>query len=68
MKINMFLVMIFILFLTGISYAQKEIEDCLNYFNSGDYQRAIESCQRAVELYPGNADAYLCLGTAYYQT
>jgi tetratricopeptide (TPR) repeat protein len=68
MKINMFLVMIFILFLTGISYAQEEIEECAYYLKAGDYQRAIEACQRAVELYPKNVDAYLYLGVAYNQT
>jgi tetratricopeptide (TPR) repeat protein len=68
MKINMFLVMVFALILTSISYAQKEIEDCYTYIGVSDYQKAIESGQRAVELYPKNSDAYFCLGIAYYQT
>jgi tetratricopeptide (TPR) repeat protein len=57
--------MVFVLFLTGISYAQKEIDDCVTYLDAGDYQRAIEVGQRAVELYPQNVDAYFCLGRAY---
>ncbi|MGC8942089.1 MAG: tetratricopeptide repeat protein [Sulfurihydrogenibium sp.] len=63
-----FLAMVFVLFLTGISYAQKEIEECAYYLNAGDYQRAIEVGQRAVELYPKNVAAYFCLGKAYSQT
>ncbi|MGC9124455.1 MAG: tetratricopeptide repeat protein, partial [Thermoplasmata archaeon] len=63
-----FLAMVFVLLLTGLSYAQKEIDDCYTYFKAGDYQRAIEAGQRAVELYPKNVLAYFCLGAAYYQT
>jgi tetratricopeptide (TPR) repeat protein len=62
------LAMVFILFLTGISYAQNGIEECAYYLKTGDYQRAIEAGQRAVELYPQNVDAYFCLGKAYYET
>jgi tetratricopeptide (TPR) repeat protein len=62
-----FLAMVFILFLTGISYAQNGIE-CAYYLNARDYQRAIEAGKRAVELYSKNVDAYFCLGVAYYQT
>ncbi len=64
-KMKTFLAMVFVLFLTGISYAQKEIDDCFTYLKARDYQRAIEAGQRAVELYPKNVDAYLCLGVVY---
>jgi tetratricopeptide (TPR) repeat protein len=68
MKRKTLLVMIFVLFLTGLSYAQKEIDNCFNYLKVGDYQRAIEAGKRAVKLYPKNAKAYLCLGEAYSST
>ncbi|PMP77591.1 MAG: DUF2225 domain-containing protein [Sulfurihydrogenibium sp.] len=63
-----FLAMVFVLFLTSISYAQKEIDDCYTYIDAGDYQRAIEAGKKAVKIYPKNAAAYFCLGRAYYET
>ncbi|MGC8735079.1 MAG: tetratricopeptide repeat protein, partial [bacterium] len=60
--------MVFVLFLTGISYAQKEIDDCNTYIDAGDYQRAIEAGKKVVKLYPKNVAAYLCLGRAYSES
>ncbi|SNZ15208.1 tetratricopeptide repeat protein [Hydrogenobacter hydrogenophilus] len=68
MKLKMALVMILALVWAGVSYAQKEIIDCINYLKAGDYQRAIKSGQMAVKLYPRSADAYSCLGEAYRMT
>jgi len=48
--------------------ALEEIEACSNFLKAGDYERAIRMGEIAVKKYPGNAYAYLCLGTAYYAT
>ncbi len=65
---RLFLSFILLIVLISISYAQTEIDNCFNYLNAGDYQRAIESGKKAVKLYPKNTDAYFCLGAAYSVT
>jgi tetratricopeptide (TPR) repeat protein len=58
-------VVVLILSWTGISHAQREIDNCFNFRNAGDYQRAIEAGKKAVRLYPRNVDAHFCLGASY---
>lgn len=48
-----------------LSHAQQEIYNCQNYFQAGDYQRAIEAGKKAVRLYPRNLEAHFCLGVSY---
>jgi tetratricopeptide (TPR) repeat protein len=48
------------------TYDQPEINACWAFIKAGDYKRAIEAGKLAVEKYPKNSEAYLCLGLAYY--
>ena len=64
--IRLFIVLLFLVSV-GLSYAKSEVDNCFNYLKAGDYQRAISAGKRAVKLYPGNSDAHLCLGIAYYK-
>jgi len=50
--------------LGGVACAD-EIDKCLNYIKSQDYQLALQAGREAVALYPNNVGAHLCLGTAY---
>ena len=71
LSVALVLVVALALVLTGISNTQKEtkeVKECANYLDAGDYQKAIELGKKAVNLYPKNADAYLCLGKAYHKT
>jgi len=45
---------------------QGYVNACFNFNTAGDYKRAIEAGQSAIKKYPYNADAYYCLGRAYY--
>jgi Flp pilus assembly protein TadD len=49
------------------TYDQPEIKACWAFINAGDYKRAIEAGKLAVEKYPKDLEAYLCLGLAYYE-
>jgi tetratricopeptide (TPR) repeat protein len=42
------------------------IDACWNFFNAGDYKKAIEAGKLATEKYSKNSDAYRCLGYTYY--
>jgi tetratricopeptide (TPR) repeat protein len=44
------------------------IDACIDFLNAGNYEKAIEVGKLAVEKYPDNLVAYLCLGEAYYRT
>lgn len=59
------LVMIGLLLLSGTAVAGKDSDACLNYIFSGDYQRAVESCQEAVRTSPKEVAGHLNLGIAY---
>ena len=66
---RLFLMLLFILLLfpVKLSFAQFEVDACYNYHSAGDYQRAIEFGKMAVERYPRNVAAYVCLGASYYK-
>jgi len=49
------------------TYDQPEIKACWAFINVGDYKRAIEAGKLAVEKYPKDPEAYLCLGLAYFE-
>ncbi|MEM3460228.1 MAG: tetratricopeptide repeat protein [Candidatus Micrarchaeaceae archaeon] len=51
--------------LTNMSFAQQEVNDCVNFYSAGNYQRAIQAGNTAIKLYPENFTAYLCLGDSY---
>jgi len=44
----------------------NEIEKCINYFKSQNYQLALQAGQNAVRIYPRSAEAHMCLGGTYY--
>ena len=44
---------------------RPEVDACFNFYQARDYRRAIEAGRRAVQKYPNNPYAYLCLGKSY---
>jgi tetratricopeptide (TPR) repeat protein len=44
---------------------ENEIDKCSNYFDSQNYQLALQSGQKAVKIYPRSAKAHGCLGMTY---
>jgi len=62
-----FFIIVFIFISPRLTSAQSEVNDCINYFNAGNYGIAISVCEKAVRLYPKNLEAHLCLGKSYYQ-
>jgi tetratricopeptide (TPR) repeat protein len=50
----------------NFAFAQPEVDACFNFLNAGDYRKAVEAGKVAVEKYPNNPDAHLCLGISYY--
>jgi len=59
-----FLALVLVFGLVSVTYA-NEIEKCLNYLDSQNYQLAKQAGQNAVRIYPRSADAHLCLGVTY---
>ncbi|MEM3460229.1 MAG: tetratricopeptide repeat protein [Candidatus Micrarchaeaceae archaeon] len=53
--------------LTNMSFAQQEVNDCVNFYGAGNYQMAIQAGNTAIKLYPKNFIAYLCLGGSYHK-
>jgi tetratricopeptide (TPR) repeat protein len=49
----------------NFAFAQPEVDACYNFHKAGDYKRAIEVGKVAVEKYPNNLNAHLCLGRSY---
>ena len=49
----------------GIYSAQDQFDYGLGYFNRGEYEAAIPHFEKATELDPNFADAYLFLGRSY---
>ena len=54
--------------LSGSSYAISDLQACINQFNAGNYQMAVQYGKKAVREYPNNPVAYFCLGKAYAKT
>jgi len=59
-----FLALLLVLGLVSVVNA-NEIEKCINYFKSQNYQLALQAGQNAVKIYPRSADAHFCLGKTY---
>ena len=49
----------------NFAFAQPEVNACYNFLKAGDYRRAIEAGKAAVQKYPNNPYAHLCLGISY---
>jgi len=50
----------------NFAFARPEVDACFNFYDAGDYRRAIEAGKRAVQKYPNNIDAHYCLGASYH--
>jgi len=59
-----FLALVLVFGLVSVTYA-NEIEKCINYFKSQNYQLALQAGQNAVRIYPRSAEAHFCLGKTY---
>jgi tetratricopeptide (TPR) repeat protein len=59
-----FLALVLVFGLVSVANA-NEIEKCFNYFDSQNYQLALQSGQKAVKIYPRSAEAHGCLGMTY---
>jgi tetratricopeptide (TPR) repeat protein len=59
-----FLALVLVFGLVSVANA-NEIEKCINYFKSQNYQLALQAGRNAVMIYPRSAKAHECLGTTY---
>jgi Flp pilus assembly protein TadD len=59
-----FLALVLVFGLVSVANA-NEIEKCFNYFDSQNYQLALQAGQKAVRIYPRSAEAHKCLGKTY---
>ncbi len=62
---NLLFIILSLLAFKNFAFAQPEVNACYNFFDAGDYRRAIEAGKRAVQKYPNNIDAHFCLGISY---
>jgi len=60
-----FLVLVLVFGLVSVANA-NEIDKCINYLESQNYQLALQAGQNAVRIYPQVAGAHQCLGETYY--
>jgi Exopolyphosphatase len=49
----------------NFAFAQQEVIACFNFYDAGDYRRAIEAGRVAVQKYPNSLNAHYCLGISY---
>jgi tetratricopeptide (TPR) repeat protein len=63
--LSIFFLLLSLLAFKNIAYAETPIDACWNFFDAGDYKRAVEAGKLAVKKYPKNSEAYLCLGLSY---
>jgi len=64
--LSIFFLLLSLLAIKNIAYAETPIDACFNFNKAGDYKRAIEAGKLAVKKDSYNSDAYFCLGMAYY--
>lgn len=65
--LSIFFLLLSLLAFKNTAYARSDVDACINFSIAGDYKRAIEAGRLAIKKYPYNADAYNCLGLAYYK-
>jgi tetratricopeptide (TPR) repeat protein len=51
----------------NFAFARPEVDACFNFYEAGDYRRAIEAGKIAVKKYPNNPYAHGCLSISYYK-
>jgi tetratricopeptide (TPR) repeat protein len=65
MKKAFIFIILSLLAFKDFAFAQQEVDACYNFYDAGDYRRAIEAGRRAVQKYPNNLKAHYCLGISY---
>jgi len=65
--LSLLFIILSLLAFKNFAYAQPEVDACKNFYNAGDYKRAIEAGKRAIKKYPNNPVAHYCLGISYYE-
>jgi len=63
--LSLLFIILSLLVFKNLAYAQPEVDACKNFYNAGDYKRAIEAGKRAIKKYPNNLKAHFCLGGSY---
>jgi tetratricopeptide (TPR) repeat protein len=63
--LSLLFIILSLLFFKNLAFAQPEVDACFNFYGARDYMRAIEAGKRAVQKYPNNPYAHLCLGASY---
>ncbi len=49
------------------TFGKNAVDECIDLLDAGDYRRAIQAGQRAVNMFPNNFYANFCLGAGYYK-
>lgn len=62
----LFLNFFFSFYVCAQDLIKEPIIKCVYYISTNNYQKAIEAGKQAINLYPKDGDAYVCLGMAYY--
>jgi tetratricopeptide (TPR) repeat protein len=65
--LSLLFIILSLLVFKNLAFAQPEVDACFNFYDARDYKRAIEAGKRAVQKYPNNPYAHICLGTSYYE-
>jgi TolA-binding protein len=60
----LFIILSFLAF-KNLAFAKPEVDACFNFYNAGEYKKAIEAGKVAVKKYPNNPEAHFCLGGSY---
>ena len=63
--ISLLFIILSLLAFKNFAFAQQEVNACFNFYDAGDYRRSIEAGKVAVQKYPNNPYAHLCLGKSY---
>jgi tetratricopeptide (TPR) repeat protein len=64
--LSLLFIILSLLAFKNFAFAQPEVDACFNFYQAGDYRRAIEAGKIAVQKYPNSPYAHLCLGGSYY--
>lgn len=60
------IVLILVLILVSLAFSQnRRLQRGINYFNDGQYQRAVKELKEVIKRDPNNDQAYLYIGMAY---
>jgi tetratricopeptide (TPR) repeat protein/rRNA processing protein Gar1 len=63
--LSLLFIILSLLVFKNLAFAQPEVDACLNFYDAGDYKRAIEAGKVAVKKYPNNSLSHYCLGISY---